>query len=166
MLVNKGSHSHKGLQPPPDYSHHLPVSWWALRNSGRRRMPAFWHQADLHHSSWGAQRKLRMWKHRILAPHIWVAYQRNDFSEPWLLHFLLFRKVLNSLTWDVWFSLIKRILTFRPPALCCKTLIYTTSLLASWKQFSGLLEMLPPGLEVLNISCQKAHTTFRLWIYF
>ena len=47
-----------------------------------------------------------MWKYRILAPGSWGAYQRNDFSEPKLLHPPKHRKVLNSLTWDIWFSFI------------------------------------------------------------
>ena len=44
--------------------------------------------------------------HRILA--LIGAYQRNDFSEPRLLHLPIQRKVLNSLTWDIWFSLIHK----------------------------------------------------------
>ena len=51
-------------------------------------------------------RKLKVRKHRILAPESWGAYRRNDFSEPRLLHLPIHRKALNSLTWDVWFSLI------------------------------------------------------------
>ena len=43
-------------------------------------------------------------KHRILAPDNWDACERNDFSEPRLLHLLIHTKALNSLTWDVWFS--------------------------------------------------------------
>ena len=34
------------------------------------------------------------------------SYQRNEFSEPRLLHLPIHRKALNSLTWDIWFSLI------------------------------------------------------------
>ena len=66
-------------------------------------------------------RKLRMRKHRMLAPDTWGAYQRNDFSEPRLFHLPIYRKVLNSLTWDIWFSLINRnLLMFLLPGLCCK----------------------------------------------
>ena len=46
-----------------------------------------------------------MWKHRILAPDNWGAYQRNNFSDPQLLHPPIYRKALDSLTWDIWFSL-------------------------------------------------------------
>ena len=47
-------------------------------------------------------------KCRILAQDSWDAYKRNDFSEPRLLYLPIHRKVLNSLTWDIWFSLIHR----------------------------------------------------------
>ena len=66
-------------------------------------------------------RRLRMRKHRILAPDSWGAHQRNDFSEPRLLHLPIHRKVLSSLTWDVRFSFINsNLLMFRLPGLCCK----------------------------------------------
>ena len=72
--------------------------------------------------SYWALRTLGMWKHRILASDNWGAYQRNDFSEPRLLHLPIQGKVLNSLTWDIWFSLMKsNLLTSRLPRLCCKT---------------------------------------------
>ena len=58
-------------------------------------------------------------KHRILAPDRWG--ERNDFSQPWFLHLPIHRKALNSLTWDVWFSLVySNLLMFRPPGLFCK----------------------------------------------
>ena len=66
---------------------------------------------------WG----FRMERSRILAPESWGAFQRNDFSEPSLLHVPTHRKALTSLTWDVWFSLINsNLLMFRLPGLCCK----------------------------------------------
>ena len=53
-----------------------------------------------------------------------VEYQKNDFSEPRLLHPPIHRKVLNYLTWDIWVLLINNnLLMFRVPALCCKTAI-------------------------------------------
>ena len=45
-------------------------------------------------------------KHRILVQKSWDSHQRNDFSEPKLLHFSIHRKVLNSLTWNIWVHLI------------------------------------------------------------
>ena len=50
-------------------------------------------------------RRLRMRKHKILAPESWGADQKNDISEPGLLHLPMHRKVLNSLTGDLWISL-------------------------------------------------------------
>ena len=47
--------------------------------------------------------KLRMRIHRILASDC-CPYQRNGFSEPRLLHLPIYRKALNSLTRDIWFS--------------------------------------------------------------
>ena len=51
-------------------------------------------------------RGLRMEKSRTQAPENWGACQRNDFSEPRLLHLHIHRKVLKSLTWAIWFSLM------------------------------------------------------------
>ena len=60
-------------------------------------------------------------KHRKLALNSWGAYQRNDFSEPRFLHLPSYCNVLNSLIWDIWFSLINNyLLRFQPPGLCCK----------------------------------------------
>ena len=55
---------------------------------------------------------------RMLAPDSWDAYESNDFTKPRPLHLLIHRKALNSLTWDIWFSLIyNNLLTFRLHAL-------------------------------------------------
>ena len=85
-------------------------------------------------------------ENKTLAPDRWGVYQRNDFSEPRLLHLPIHRKVLSSLTRDIWFSLVNNtLLRFRLPALCCKTSIYLAPL-TSLEQFSqGLLEMLSAG---------------------
>ena len=82
-----------GIWQPPGCSHSLR---WALRNSGCEKC-------------------------RILTPDSWDAYERNDFSEPRLSHLSLPRKSLNSLTWDIWFSLINNnCLMFKLPAPYCK----------------------------------------------
>ena len=65
-----------------------------------------WQSSGCSHSLRWAQRKSGCEKHRILAPDSWDAYERNDFSDPRLLHLTIHRKALNSLTWDIWFSLI------------------------------------------------------------
>ena len=43
-------------------------------------------------------------KHNILAPDRWTTFERNDFSEPRLLHLPIYREVLNSLIGNAWFS--------------------------------------------------------------
>ena len=76
--------------------------------------------------------ELRMWKtkkprNRKLALDSWDAYERNNFSEPRSLHLPIHRKALNSVTWDIWFSLvINNLLIFRLPAFYCK-LLYNLS---------------------------------------
>ena len=77
-------------------------------------------------------------KDRKEAPDSWDAYERNDFSEPTLLHFSpTHKRVLNLITWDIWFSLIdNNILMFRLPALCCKLLHNLIPPLTSLEQFS------------------------------
>ena len=89
-------------------------------------------------------RKLRMRKHRILAPESWGPCQRNNFSESRLLHLPMYRKALNSLTWDISFSLINsHLLMFWSPGFCYKTSIYLApplslqsgSLRAIWESY-------------------------------
>ena len=90
-------------------SDHSPPTWAGEpkgTQEGEEYLPSSSHQttATPYGESWG--RKLRKRKHRKLAPYSRGAYQRNDFSEPRLLHLLIFRKAFNSLMWDIWFSLI------------------------------------------------------------
>ena len=94
MSVNKACCSHQviTLQPPdgepwgnsgwnPD-APHLSVSCCSNSNG----------------TLWGY-----LWEARILTPN-----QRYDFSGPRLLHLPIHRKALNSLTWNIQFSLINR----------------------------------------------------------
>ena len=137
-------------------SNYRPPMWagesWG-NTEGKEYLPSSSHQTAATpfgepHGSSGCE------KHRILAPDSWDAYQRNNFSEPRLLHLPIYRKALNSFTWDVWFSLISNnLLMFRLPVLCCKTSVlpgFSPRLL--WAVLLGLLELLSPRLEVLNIS--------------
>lgn len=66
------------------------------------------HQAFSHssHPQWCALRGYRTEKSKMLALGSQGAYQRIDFNEPRLLPLPILRKMLNSLTWDAWFSLI------------------------------------------------------------
>ena len=66
-------------------------------------------------------RGFRLRKNRMLAVDSRGAYQRNDSNEPGLLPLPINRKVLNSLTWDNWFSFINgNLLMFQWPGLCYK----------------------------------------------
>ena len=95
------------LQPS---SHYITAhQWWALREL---RIEKDTHLLEVnccnhtHSAATVHPEEIRMRKRRILAPGSWGAYQRIDFSEPRLLNLPIHRKALNSLTWDVWFSLI------------------------------------------------------------
>ena len=112
-------------------SNYRPPTWvnesWQI--SGRKIIFAVYQPSDYSHSLQPlplvSPKELRMWKHRILAPGSWDAYQRNDFSEPRLLHLPIYRRVLNFLTWDILFSSINsQFLMFWLPALCYKISIY------------------------------------------
>lgn len=46
------------------------------------------------------------WRKMILALDSWDAHSRNNFSESRLLHLLIQRKALKSLTWNVWVLLL------------------------------------------------------------
>ena len=89
-----------------DCSHHR---WWACDpwgNSGRKKyLVSSSHQpvATPHSEPWGNSgcENSGYWP-KIAGG----ADQRNDFSEPRLLHLPMHRNVLNFLKWDVWFSLI------------------------------------------------------------
>ena len=64
------------------------------------------------------------------------------------------RKALKYLTWDNWFSLIKKknLLMFSLPALYYETSIEPGSFLCFLRAvLSGLFKMLSPGFEVLQI---------------
>ena len=76
-------------------------------------------------------------KHRTLAWDSQNANERDDFSESRLLHLTIHTKALNSLTWDIWFSLIHKILlNFRLPTLWCKPLYNQIPPPTSLEQFS------------------------------
>ena len=105
ILVNKGCCRHSAIMLQ------LPQQW-ALREL---RMEAGCLPSDhqtLQQPRRCTLRRLKMRKHRILAPDSWAAR---------LLNLPICRKVLNSLTWDIWFSLIiNNFLMFWLPGLCCK----------------------------------------------
>ena len=66
------------------------------------------------HSTVSSKEAQDVEKHRILGQDSWGAYQRNNFNEPRISHLPIQRKTLNSLTWDIWLSLIyNNLLMFR-----------------------------------------------------
>ena len=146
VSINNGCHSHQQLYPQ------LMVSWWALRKLRKEKNTC--HPAALRLQPLPAvsPRSLQMWKHGMLVPESWGAYQMNDFSEPRLLHIPKHRKVLNS--WDMWFSLINKNLLIDVQTTCpLLQNFYMTWLLVSPFQSSSLrvtwdAEVL--GLEILK----------------
>ena len=77
----------------------------------------------------------------------WGACQRNDFSEPRLLHLPIHRKALNSLTWDIGFSLINN-------NLVVKAWIYPGSPLTSSEQSLRVIWDAVSQTSVLSFVCQ------------
>ena len=110
--VNKGCCSLQAntLQPP-----HI----WALREfrlepgclpSSHQTLKPHPKEASWRDSRW---ERTRHWPKR--------AEVHSNFREPRLLHLSIYRKVLNSLTWDIWFSLINsNRLMFQLSGLCFK----------------------------------------------
>ena len=128
------------------------------------------HPHSIPSDCWGALRKFRECEKpktpRMLALDSRDAYERNDFNNPRLLYLPIHRRALNSLTWDVCFSLINGNLW------CSHCLLpFVTNSCISWlhplppqSRFSGLPEMLPPGLEVLTFPSNKTPSTFRYFL--
>ena len=121
------------FEQPPGCSHSL---WWTLRNTGCEKHKMLPQTAEI---------------------HVKGICDRHNFSEPRLLHLPIHRKVLNSLTWDIWFSLIhKTFLIFRLLALYYKLLYNLTPFLHFLRTvLSGSLEVLSPRLNVLKIVLNK-----------
>ena len=105
ISIHKECQSHQRLQPSN-------MSQWALRKLRAEKNICYLAAIRLQPLPAVSPEETQMWKYRILAPNGWGAYQRNYFSEPRLLHLPIHRKALNSLTWDVWFSLINNNLFF------------------------------------------------------
>ena len=121
-MKNTAGHISKQRMLQPS-SHHIlaALTVSAEGTQDGNRMPAIKASATAA-PQWWTLRRLRMEKYRTLAPESWGADQRDDFIESRLLHLPIHRKALNSLTWDVWFSLINsNLLIFQPSGPCCKT---------------------------------------------
>ena len=115
--------------------------------AGRRTIPVIWQLWGYSHSLWWAQDKCK-----ILAPDSWDAYGRNDFSEQWLFHLPIYKKVLLPLTWDFGFHSQKYF--WCSDYLSFVANFYITRLFPCPFRavLSGSLETLSPRLEVLKIS--------------
>ena len=107
-------HSHQQLQPSN-------VIWWPLRKLRKEK-----NTCNL--------AAIRLQLRPMVSPEDWLIdwYGRNDFSESRLLNLPIHRKTLNSLTWDIWFSLINNNFIFRLPSLSGKTYITWLYPLPSW----------------------------------
>ena len=115
-------------------------------NSGGKRTPVRYGRnqaaATCYWEPWGTRKV----KTQTLASESWDAYERNEFSEPKLLHLPIYRKALNSLTWDIWFSLIHKntfdVQTTCPPESCITWVLplpsWKTSIKATWDATSGI----------------------------
>ena len=83
------------------------VNSWALRPLEKRNTCTILQPQGCSHSLCWAFKNSGCEICRILAPDSLEAYERNDISEPILLNLSIHRKVLNSFTWNICFSLIK-----------------------------------------------------------
>ena len=111
-ISKQGCHSHQGFQQSN-------VSWWALRALRMEKNtcdPAAIKTAgNPCPEPQGSSGCEKTW---ILTPESWDAYERDTFREPSLLHLPIYRKALNFLMWDIWFSLISNnLLMFRLPPI-------------------------------------------------
>ena len=100
-----------------------------------------------------------MWKEAGHWPHIAKIHTKGMISvSQEILHLPIHIKSLNSLIWDIWTSLINNnLLMFELHAPSCKLLYNLTSLPTPsfhGPLLSGLLEILYPRLEVLNITIE------------
>ena len=72
-----------------------PVNSWAPRALRMKKITwAIWQPRGCSHSPWWAPRNSECEKHSPLAPDSWGVYERNNFSEPRLLHLHIHRAFL------------------------------------------------------------------------
>ena len=123
---------------------------------GNRISPSNHQTLPLRYLLPGNLRKLRL-KEQDTGPS-WDAHQRNDFSEPRLLHLLIHRKELKSLAWSIWFSLINSNFWCPNYMVFVAKLIYpvSRSLVSSEPFFSVIWQSCLPGLKSLECPLNKA----------
>ena len=135
QIPNQEEISHQQLQLSS-------VSWWALRELRKEGLLAICsHQimATPYGEPWGNS-GCENRGYRSLVN--WEVYQKNDFSEPRLLYLPIVRKVLTSLIWSIWFSLI--------------VIFWCSNYLEILLQ--KLLYILAPPLTLLNISSELSES--------
>ena len=146
-VSKQGCHSHQWFS----------LAWssklWG--HPGRRGILTTQEPSGCRHSQQWAQRNSGCEKTQDAGPRQLRCIRKQRFSELRLLHLPILSKALNSLAWNLRFSLIhKMLLMFRLPALCCKFLYNVTSphhSQHSWSSSLSVIEMLSPRLEVLKI---------------
>ena len=141
-MKNIASHISKQRMLQPS-SHHMTAALMVnldgepWQNPGWRQMgcplPSLPSSSHGNHPRWCTLMKFRMRKHWILAPDSLSAYQRNNFSGPIISVAMygqapIHRWALDSLTWDIQFTLINsNLFMFLLPGLFfffCKIILY------------------------------------------
>ena len=108
------------------------------------------------------------WKGTGEATYRWGAYQRDDINEPRLLHLPLHRKVLTSLTWDIWSSFINNnLFVFQLCSLCYKNSCVSCLFpyLFGTVSQSNLRGYLPGSSPQFRLSNKIQFSTFRLYSF-
>ena len=96
------------------------------------RMPAIQPEASTITPTMHSE-ETRMRKLRTLVPERWGAYRRKDFNEPRRSHLPICRKVLNSFTCNVWFSLIVMFWCSDYLVFVAKSRVYLDSSHTTWE---------------------------------
>ena len=130
-------------------------SCWRVSPDGTQdggRMPPSSSQPPSHGAPWGDSG----WKAQDRGPKELRYTSKEWFQWAQTSHLPIHRKALDSLTWYIWFRLVySNCLMFPLSGIHCKkTPKYPGSSpsLLLWNIFSGLAEMLPPGIKSLVLS--------------
>ena len=133
----------KILQPVSQ--HTAAAWWWALRELG---IETEWPAAAATPTS-ASQGASGMRKHRILASDSWGAYIKGSISISPDFASSHNRKAQNSLTWDIYFSVINSdlLMVLLPWSLLPKLLYILAPLLAFWERSLRVFWDVCPGLK-------------------
>ena len=78
---------------------------WTLRELRIETGCCYWATSHYSQPKWCTPRRLRMGKHKILAPESCVHIKGAESMSPDFCIFPHIKKALTSVTWDIWFSL-------------------------------------------------------------